>query len=327
MHDGTSCKVLHEGQFTDSFKIKTGVRQGCLLSPFLFIISVDWIMREVTAGKRNGIQWTLWTHLDDLDFADDLALLSHTHSQMQEKTEELDDASKRLGLHMHSGKTKVLKVNSGSDIPITLADRPLEEVESFTYLGSVIDMHGGTAADIRARVAKARAAFNQLEKIWKARKISPHTKIRIFNSNVKAVLLYGSETWAPTKTNCKKLQTFINGCLRRILRVQWMDKVRNEELWERTNQLPIEEEIGRRRWRWIGHTLRKPSSSTTRHALKWNPQGKRNRGRPRISWRRCLDEDVKRSEYSWNELAKLSQDRSEWKSLVRGLYPGRGDGQ
>ena len=75
MYDGTTCRILNEGQLTDSFEIKTGVKQGCLLSPFLFILALDWLLKEVTRGKRNGIQWTLWNQLDDLDFADDIATI------------------------------------------------------------------------------------------------------------------------------------------------------------------------------------------------------------------------------------------------------------
>ncbi|KAK7100270.1 hypothetical protein V1264_023251 [Littorina saxatilis] len=77
------CRVAHAGQLSDSFEVKTGVRQGCILSPFLFLLAIDWIMKTTTAGRRNGIQWTLFDQLEDLDFADDLALLSHNHAQMQ----------------------------------------------------------------------------------------------------------------------------------------------------------------------------------------------------------------------------------------------------
>ena len=60
-----------------------------------------------------------------------------------------------------------------------------------------------------------------------------------------------------------------------------MDKVSNKDLWERTSQVQIEIEILKRRWGWLGHTLRKPNTNVTRQALTWNPHGKRKRGRPK----------------------------------------------
>ena len=54
----SSCKVIHDGQFTKSFSIETGVKQGCILSPFLFLLTIDWIMKTSTEGKKTGIQWT-----------------------------------------------------------------------------------------------------------------------------------------------------------------------------------------------------------------------------------------------------------------------------
>ena len=52
-----------------------------------------------------------------------------------------------------------------------------------------------------------------LRKIWRAKQITINTKRRIFNSNVKAVLLYRSETWRSTQKTLKRIQTFINKCL------------------------------------------------------------------------------------------------------------------
>ena len=86
-------------------------------------------------------------------------------------------------------------------------------------------------------------------------------------------------------TKKKRIQTFINKCLRRILHLKWTDKISNTTLWKMTKQLPIENEM-KRKWRWIGHTLRKPPNTITRETITWNPPGKRRRGRPRTTWQR-----------------------------------------
>ena len=132
-YEDMACRVIHAGQLTDSFMVKTGVRQGCLLSPFFFLLAIDWIMKKTTKYRRNGIQWTPWSQLEDLDFADDLALLSHSHQQMQEKTELLNTVSTQLGLNINRSKTRIMKVNTKNDNPITMNGEPLEETDSFTW--------------------------------------------------------------------------------------------------------------------------------------------------------------------------------------------------
>ena len=323
-YEGLNCKIIHGGQLTESFNVRTGVRQGCLLSPFLFLLAIDWIMKTATYQSLNGIQWTPWTQLDDLDFADDLALLSHTHQQMQAKTNKIAAISSQVGLNINRKKTKVLRSNTHHSESVQLGTEPLEDIETFTYLGSMVDQKGGTDADVKARIGKARAAFLQLRNIWNTKDLRRQTKIRIFNSNVKAVLLYGAETWRTTVKTVKKVQTFINSCLRRILHVHWPNTISNAELWQRTNQLPVDQELLQRRWRWVGHTLRKPTTNTTRQALTWNPQGKRKKGRPRNTWRRDLEADMKKMGKTWQQLERTAQDRDAWKGLVGGLCPRRG---
>ena len=66
------CRIAHAGQLLESFDVKVGVCQGCQLSPFIFLLVIDWIMKTTTTDRNNGIQWRLWTQLDDLVvFADD----------------------------------------------------------------------------------------------------------------------------------------------------------------------------------------------------------------------------------------------------------------
>ncbi|VDP35171.1 unnamed protein product [Schistosoma curassoni] len=134
LYDGLQCKVVHGGQLTDSFQVRTGVRQGCLLSPFLFLLVVDWIMKTSTSEGKHGTEWTAQNQLDNLDFADDLALLSHTHEQMQIKIASVEAVTSSVGLNIHKANTKTLKYNTENSNPITLDGETLEDVESFTYL-------------------------------------------------------------------------------------------------------------------------------------------------------------------------------------------------
>ena len=85
---------------------------------------------------------------------------------------------------------------------------------------------------------------------------------------VKSVLLYVSETWKNTTNIISKLPTFTNYCLRRILGIFWPNTINNNTLWESTNQEPIEAQIKRRKWIWIGHTLRRNNTEITKQALQ-----------------------------------------------------------
>ncbi|XP_035663420.1 uncharacterized protein LOC118407108 [Branchiostoma floridae] len=170
-YNNFQAQVSHEGDLTEPFNMTTGVRQGCLLSPLLFITALDWVMRETTKDARTGIQWTLTDMLDDLDFADDLALLCHTISQMREKTQRLEHKSGQVGLIINAGKTKEMRVKTvGNAKPVCCRGIELETVKDFTYLGSVISSDGGATKDIEARIGKGKAAFVQLRPVWRARK-------------------------------------------------------------------------------------------------------------------------------------------------------------
>lgn len=100
-YNGITCRVVHAGKLNSPFRLLTREKQGCLLSPFLFLLDIDWVMRKTTENRWHGIQWSLWTQLDDLNFAEDLALLSHSQQQMQYKTSDLDTTSSQPRLHIH----------------------------------------------------------------------------------------------------------------------------------------------------------------------------------------------------------------------------------
>ena len=91
------------GSLTEPFTITTGVRQGCLLSPFLFLIVIDWIMRETTKDKKRGLQWSLMEQLED-DYADDITLISQRHTDMKENLLKLDEEVRKTGLKINVKK-------------------------------------------------------------------------------------------------------------------------------------------------------------------------------------------------------------------------------
>ncbi|VDO66382.1 unnamed protein product [Schistosoma margrebowiei] len=130
---------------------------------------------------------------------------------MQEKTTSVAAASAALGLNIHKRKSKILKYNTASNNPITLDGEDLEDVKTFTYLGSIINEYGGSDADVKARFGKARAVYLQLKNMWNSKQLSINTKITIFNTNVKTVLLCGAETWRTTKATIQKIQVTSNG--------------------------------------------------------------------------------------------------------------------
>jgi hypothetical protein len=124
--------------------------------------------------------------------------------------------------------------------------------------------------------------------------------------------------WKITKRISNSLKVFVNRCLRCILIVKWVDKIPNEALWQRTKSTPIQQQIKERKWRWIGHTLRKPQDAIERHALNWNRQGTR-RGRGQT--KNKLEKNRRGTAEGRNKLeAKgLALDRTKWKSVVKVL--------
>ena len=129
---------------------------------------------------------------------------------MRTKTNNLQLIAEKTGLRVSKEKTKVMRANNKQQDKIKLKGEELEDVKSFTYLGSIITKSGGTEEDVKSRICKARLAFNAFRPVWNASSISTKTKLCISTTNVIATLPYGSETWKVT------------------------EKVSSKELWSRT---------------------------------------------------------------------------------------------
>lgn len=118
------------------------------MSALLFIIAVDWVMRSTPSKDNIGI---ILSNLKDLDYADDLALLSHLEAQMQRKTSNLHSNASKIGLNFNIKKTEVMPLNTKSSPKIKLNGEDMKNTPHFTYLGSVVTSEGGADKDIVGR--------------------------------------------------------------------------------------------------------------------------------------------------------------------------------
>ena len=147
------------------------------------------------------------TEAEDLDFADDAAIIFSTQRHVQLKTNGLVENAERTGLRVNVGKCKVMRVTARNNEAITVNGLALEVVEKFIYLGATVCKQGGG----EEALGKARAgAFVKLNRVWNSRSVSRKTKIGLHKTLVKPVLMYGCETWKMNEGDAKKIDVFQN---------------------------------------------------------------------------------------------------------------------
>ena len=161
------------------FEVKTRVKQGCVMSELLFNPTSDWVRHRNTECEAERIRRTPFFTLDDLDFADDLALISHTHMQ--------------VGLKISQKKTEVMTTNVPSPTPVQFDKQDFCSTYKFTYHGSILSVEGGAEKNIKSRLNKARNSFRSMTTVWKSSQYTVNTKIKLQKTCVLPVLLYGSE--------------------------------------------------------------------------------------------------------------------------------------
>ena len=223
-------------------------------------------------------------------------------------------------MKINTTKTESLRINAKNNTAFQIQEEDIKDVESFTYLGATLTTSGGASEDMKIRIGKARKAYYRFQKVWRSGVYRRKHKMRIFQANVISVLLYGCTTWKMTESDEHCLDTFVHTCLRRILKIFWPTRMSNEEVRRIAGIERVSTQIRRRRWRFIGHILRKNRSDNQQIALRWTPAtGKRKRGRPKETWRRTVERERQLLGYSsWNEAAVGAGDRHHWRELIRG---------
>ena len=218
LYDGQQSAVQLECGTTEWFPVTKGVRQWCILSPHLFSLYTEGIMREVECDPRK------WEYdepkmqglpIRDLRYADDTALLATTPKGLDNLIKAVKEHSEQKGLHLNVKKTKIMDIDRCGEEAVVLIDgEEIERVNSFEYLGAKIEANGKSAPEIIIRLAIAGSKLNKMENIWKGQCIG--TKMRILKSTVFPTATYGCEAWTINNADSKKITAFELKCYRKI---------------------------------------------------------------------------------------------------------------
>jgi len=169
--DTCSC-VNVDGVMSDWFAVGSGVWQRCRIAPDLFLGPMNHMMERMVHRGITGV--TLGKELfTDLDFVDDVSLLAEMLEVLVLALTVIHEEASTFGLQINWSKTKILQVPTSTS--------------------------GGSRREVLLRIGIARSCMNMLERrIWKS-SIRLETKIRLYQTYIVPVLMYGCETWATTK--------------------------------------------------------------------------------------------------------------------------------
>ena len=332
IYTNSKSKVIVDGKFSDEFPVTTGVLQGDTLAPLLFIIVIDYVMKNAVsdaarerdmhgflANKREGTRHQETKPaacVNDLDFSDDIALLENNRTDCQAQLTITSKRANEVGLRINYKKTEIMKT-TGDDTKITVDGHEIEYVNNFKYLGS---MMLSSESDFLVRRGQAWAVFEKMKSIWRSKVVDIKLKAKLFRWSCVSILTYGSESWILTDKLAKQIDSFSTTAYRRMLGIHWTDKVSNERLYQMTDQRPLSEIIQQRQLRFIGHILRRePTELVNQYAL-YTPKenhGKRGRGRPATSYAkyfaRLINNTVPPTE---SEIRALAANRERWRKIV-----------
>lgn len=336
LHTQTYATAKIEGEISKPFELQSGVRQGCVIAPLLFITYMQTIMNQIK--RLTNVRVKLEVRDDtnmfckrsfgaktkikersilDLLFADDCALVANTAEELQDVLNIFARTASKLGLQVNVKKTEVMFINSPPS-PIEINGGQLKLVDSFKYLGSRIANTNDIDVEVTARINAAAQAFGRLyTRVWKPHNLSLKTKLLVYNTVVLSTLLYAAETWTVHKRHLNRLNSFHLRCLRSITRTSWKDKVPNEQILDQTNMKSIEDMLRIKRLRWAGHISRMTNEKIPKQvAFSQLAKGKRLQVKPKKRWSDILKEDLKICHIDEKKWRESAENRNEWRRKI-----------
>ena len=319
LYQTSSSSVRVNGELTDWFRTTVGVRQGCVISPQLFNILLEVVITTALHGVDIGANISGWL-INNLRFADDIVLIAESAKQLQTLVNKVQNAASNFGLKINISKTQVQVISKQKQtLDINIDGHKLEQVQTFVYLGGAITETGTCEDDIKQRICKALGAVQRLHTIWQSKDIRKDTKLQLYNTLILSILLYGAETWTLKKADENRLLVFEMACLRKIMGVTRLDKIRNQKIRETLgHNRTVLDIIRDRRLKYFGHIIRMGNERFPKIALEGRTHGTRPRGRPSKKWTNCLRDDCSaRNVDRLTDATHLASNRSAWQDIVR----------
>ena len=134
MYEQSTCNIVHKNLISEPMPVLNGVKQGCSLSPLLFCVTLDYVMFKVSK-ESEGIRWRIWGKLTDLDYADDMCLLTHSTRTMQKMLERLGKEAANAGLKINVKKTKEMRIALTNKEPLYIHNEIIEKSDTIYLFG------------------------------------------------------------------------------------------------------------------------------------------------------------------------------------------------
>lgn len=301
LYRNSLCAVRTKSGLTDWFNITSGVRQGCVLSPLLFIVYMDRITKEANPNEYE---------INELLFAGDHCLIHDNQEDLQRHITSLNDACTKYDMKISIEKTETMVIRrEPGEHEIFINSKKLSKVEQFKYLGSMFTEEGRISKEIEARIQKASNVNYQLTPILKHRNIPLETKKKIINAIFVPTLCYQSQTWALNKSQEQKIIACEMRCLRKAVNKTRRDRVRNEEIRNSINIKPVMHSIEKQRLKWFGHLVRMKHDEMPSRLYNQRHSGRRDRGRPRKRWIEGIRETAKKMNLTIKDVSHLALER------------------
>ena len=190
---------------TDWFQIGKGVRQGYILSPCLFNLYTEYIMRNAELDEAQAGIKIARRNISNLRYADKTTLMAESE-ELKSLLMKVKEESEKVGLMLNIQKTKIMA--SGPITSWQIDGETMETVTDFIFLGSKIIVDGDCSHEIKRRLLLGRKVMTNFDRILKSRDITLPIKVHLVKAMVFPVVMYGCESWTLKKAKCRRIDAF-----------------------------------------------------------------------------------------------------------------------